>query len=215
MCEVIMEYAKFYETYGHSYDEYESSHKGRLDFLVQDLGLNDHLDKTIADIGCGLGFIHNRLNENIQPNYFGFDGASIKLPPFNYSQVDLDYFKTRHDKFFDIALCFETLEHLTNPYACLLEIKKILKDDGILYLSIPEERTTHNTIYPGLLYPRQNFEVFLKQLAFQIIDHRVHDKCFYQNVYTCINKDWSHSQMLWPKHEQKFWNIPPHESVNL
>lgn len=210
-----MKYENFYKTYGHSYNEYEASHKGRLDFLVEDLSLNNLQNKNIADIGCGLGFIFNRLNPEIQKNYYGFDGADISDPYFKYEKIDLDNFKTDYTNFFDVALCFETLEHLTNPYSCLIEVKKILKDNAILYLSVPEERTTHNTIYPGLLYPRQNFELFLKQLAFQIIDYKLHDKCFYQNVYKCINKDWSHSQMMWPKYEQKFWGIPPHESINL
>jgi len=111
--------------------------------------------------------------------------------------------------------CFETIEHLTNPYSCLLEIKKSLKRDGILYLSIPHQNTTHNTIYPGLLYPVENFIKFLSQMAFEIQDFRFHDKCFSQNVFILKNKDWNHSKMLWHKDENKFRNIPPHISVNL
>jgi 2-polyprenyl-3-methyl-5-hydroxy-6-metoxy-1,4-benzoquinol methylase len=56
-----MKYSKFYETYGHSYEEYNRSHKDRLDFLVEDLRLNKLENHLIADIGCGLGFIYNRL----------------------------------------------------------------------------------------------------------------------------------------------------------
>jgi 2-polyprenyl-3-methyl-5-hydroxy-6-metoxy-1,4-benzoquinol methylase len=211
-----MKYESFYNTYGHSYDEYEKSHKERLDFLVEDLNLNFLIDKNIADIGCGLGFIYNRLSTNIQSNYYGYDGADISNQPFKYQKVDLDNFSIpdKHG-FFDVALCFETIEHLTNPYNCLLEIKNILKQDSILYLSIPNIKTEHNTIYPGLLYPVNNFEYFLKQMAFEIVDHKVHDKCFYQEVYVLKNKDWSHGSMLWHKNEDKFRNIPPHISINL
>ena len=42
-----MKYEDFYKTYGHSYDEYERSHKPRLDFLVEDLELNELIDKNI------------------------------------------------------------------------------------------------------------------------------------------------------------------------
>ena len=177
--------------------------------------MNELQDKKIADIGCGLGFIYNRLDEKIKPNYFGFDGAPLDNSPFQYEQVDLDNFHTTYENYFDVAFCFETLEHLTNPYACLIEIKKMLKDNHVLYITIPEVTTQHNTIYPGLMYPKENFEVFLKQMAFQIVDYKVHSKCFYQNVYTCINRDWSHSQMLWYKHESKFHNVPPHIHSNL
>jgi SAM-dependent methyltransferase len=210
-----MEYNNFYKTHGHSYEEYERSHKPRLDFLIEDLNLNQLTNQKIADIGCGLGFIYNRLNPDIQKNYYGFDGADIDNPIFNYEKVDLDNFKIDKQNFFDTVLCFETLEHLSNPYNCLLEIKNILKQNGLLYLSIPHENTTHNTIYPTLLYPKENFNIFLKQLAFEIIDIRYHDKAFYQNVFVLKNKGWNYSEMFWPKHEEIFKNIPPHISVNI
>ena len=211
-----MKYDKFYQTYGHSYQEYENSHKNRLDFLVEDLKLNELRNQKIADIGCGLGFIYNRLSPDTQQNYYGYDGADISNQPFQYQKIDLDNFSIpdKHN-FFDVALCFETIEHLTNPYNCLVETKNILKQDAILYLSIPNVKTEHNTIYPGLLYPINNFEYFLKQMAFEIVDHKIHDKCFYQEVFTLRNKTWNDSKMLWRKSEEKFKNIPPHTSVNL
>ena len=211
-----MEYDSFYNTYGHSYDEYEKSHKQRLDFLVEDLNLSSLAGKNIADIGCGLGFIYNRLPSHIQSNYYGYDGADISNQAFQYQKVDLDNFSmpSKH-RFFDAVLCFETIEHLTNPYNCLLEIKNILKENAVLYLSIPNIKTEHNTIYPGLLYPVSNFIYFLKQMAFEIVDHKIHDKCFYQEVFILKNKQWSQSQMLWHKTEDKFRNIAPHISINL
>ena len=127
-----MKYEDFYKTYGHSYEEYERSHKPRLDFLVEDLKLNELKDKNIADIGCGLGFIYNRLSPDIQKNYYGYDGADFENPPFNYQKVDLDNFSINKNDFFDAVLCFETIEHLTNPYNCLLEIKNILKKNHLL-----------------------------------------------------------------------------------
>lgn len=210
-----MIYSDFYKTYGHSYEEYENSHKPRLDFLIEDLKLNDLKDKKIADVGCGLGFIYNRLHLDVQKNYYGFDGADFYNTPFNYQKVDLDNFKTDKYNFFDAVFCFETLEHLTNPYNCLLEIKNILKKENLLYLSIPHPRTEHNTIYPGLIYPVENFIKFLEQMAFEMVEYKIHDKSFYQNVFIVKNKDWDQSKMLWHKNEEKFRNIPPHISVNL
>jgi len=209
------QYSSFYNTNGHSYQEYENSHKARLDFLVEDLKLNSLEDQKIADIGCGIGFIYNRLNPIIQKNYYGFDGANFDNPHFNYDKVDLDNFNINKPNFFDVVLCFETLEHLTNPYNCLLEIKNILKHNKLLYLTIPNSKTQHNTIYPGLLYPVENFIQFLNQMAFKIIDHKIHDKSFYQEVFILENRSWEESKMLWHRHEDKFRNIPPHISVNL
>ena len=211
-----MKYSKFYKTHGHSYEEYEKSHKERLDFLTKDLHLNSLEGKKIADVGCGLGFIYNRLNPKIQKNYKGYDGAAIKNPPFKYKKIDLDNFiNVKENCFFDLVLCFETVEHLTNPYNCLLGIKKILKENGIVFLTTPSPETQHNTIYPSLIYPAENFITFLSQLAFEIIDHKKHNKSFCQELFILKNKNWNHSQMLWHKTEDKFRNIPPHISINL
>jgi 2-polyprenyl-3-methyl-5-hydroxy-6-metoxy-1,4-benzoquinol methylase len=199
-----MIYTDFYKTIGHEFEEYESSHKNRLDFLVEDLKLSNLYNQKIADVGCGLGFIFCRLPLEIQKNYYGFDGADIKDP-----------FSTDYDDFFDTVLCFETIEHLTNPYNCLLHIKKMLKTNGTLYLSVPHQATEHNTIYPSLIYPADNFVQFLRQMAFEVIDHRVHSKNFHQNVFRLRNKNWDQSEMLWRKNEEKFRNIPPHISINL
>ena len=90
-----------------------------------------------------------------------------------------------------------------------------MKEDGILYLSIPNRKTEHNTIYPALLYPVVNFAVFLNQMAFVILSHSTHDKAFFQEVFALQNKNWSHCNMMWPKNEEVFRNIPPHEAVNI
>lgn len=211
-----MIYDQFYNTETHSYSEYEQSHGTRLDFLVEDLKLNDSPgDTKIADIGCGIGFIYNRLLKDIQQNYYGYDGFGFEESEFRYYKVDLDNFTTGKLKFFDVILCFETLEHLCNPYNCLYQIKEMIKDDGIIYISIPEVKTCHNTIYPGLFYPVDNFIQFINQMAFEILDHRIHNKCFSQHVFTLKSLDWSNSKMLWHRQEDKFRNIPPHISVNL
>lgn len=209
-----MKYDAFYITEGHDYVSYEASHGPRLDFLVKDLALN-YTQGRVADIGCGLGFIHRRLSPDVQKRYVGFDATELTEPAFEYHQQDLDQPTTYTGEKFQTALCFETLEHLTNPYQCLVNIKNLLVENGVLHLSIPHEATTHNTIYPALLYPVKNFGEFLAQMAFGIERHVIHDKSFVQHVYTLRNLPWSESRMKWFKDEPKFRNIPPHVAVNL
>jgi hypothetical protein len=91
----------------------------------------------------------------------------------------------------------------------------MLKEDHLLYLSVPHSTMTHNTIYPGLIYPIDNFIQFLKQMAFEIVEHKMHDKAWEQHVFVLKNKNWNYSEMLWYKSEEKFRNIPPHITVNI
>jgi len=215
--------AEFYnENVGQSIDNYEKSHSARFDFLVEDLKLNEISNSSIGDFGCGYAPIFQRMPKNKDNKFYGFDGAYIE----NIANQHCQYFVTDlnlpfSDKFLesnsklDYAFSFETFEHLPNPYNCIIEIKKILKLDGLLYLSVPHQNITHNTLYPGFLYPVENFVVFLKQMAFEIIDYRVHNKNFAQNVFTLKNKDWNHSQMMFYKEESKFRNIEPLVAINL
>lgn len=208
---------KFYDTIGQPIKEYEQSHKPRFDFLIEDLKINEIKNSSILDVGCGYGPIYNRIKKENNNFYCGIDGAGLKNP-FDYIISDLSYDKFSEfykDKKFDFIFCFETFEHITNPYHCLLEIKKLMHEDSVFYLSIPHVSVTHNTIYPSLFYPAQNFIIFLEQCAMEIIDARVHDKSFMQNVFILKSKDWSHSKMLWHKSDEKFKNIPPHISINL
>lgn len=208
----------FYKLDGHSIEEYERSHKPRLDFLVEDLKLNSIVNNSVGDFGCGYAPIFRRMNRGMN-RYFGFDGDSSHAAEdvCQYTECDLntEILDASWTNFLDVAFCFETLEHLTNPYVCLTEIKRILKKDGILYLSIPHDSCTHNTIYPGLLYPVENFKEFLGQMALEIIDHRVHRKAFAQHVFTLVNRSWNFSNMKWYKPEEKFRGVPPTVAVNL
>lgn len=205
---------------------YEESHVARLNFLVEDLKLNEYpKEYKIADFGCGYGTILNRITNIPKCNKIGFDGAIQTEGHHNFIYLrkdlsDYDEYYTRInfstiDKQCDVGLCFETLEHLTNPYNCIKFIKSVVKPNGIIHISIPHESITHNTIYPGLLYPAKNFIEFLEQMALPIERHVIHDKAFKQEVFTCRNAGWDECKMKWHKNNEKFRNIEPLEAVNL
>lgn len=54
----------------------------------------------------------------------------------NIEEAELHY----NEKFFDVIICADVLEHLVNPYVVVESIKKYLKDDGVLIASIPNIR---------------------------------------------------------------------------
>lgn len=215
---------KFYSHRTQDLSDYERSHEPRLDFLIKDLNLDKLMNSKIGDFGCGSGRLLYKLPQNQGNTYYGFDGADWAIEEYrkHYFHYDVNLDTPFYDEIWkqediklDIALCFEVIEHLTAPYNLLVEIKKFLKNDGILYLSIPDADCKHNTLYPGLIFPKENFMLFLRQMAFSILRCVRHDKAFSQNVFTLQNKDWSFSRMLFHKNEDKFRNISPQEAVNI
>lgn len=56
------------------------------------------------------------------------------------------------EKSFDVVFSFEVLEHLMNPLWNLLECRRVLKDDGIIYMTTPKG------IFPStIMWPDAHF----------------------------------------------------------
>ncbi|MCK4357204.1 MAG: methyltransferase domain-containing protein [Candidatus Cloacimonetes bacterium] len=93
----------------------------------------------VLDIGC-----RNPKGEYFEKYY------KIKLDNI---VIDLDIGKLYGS--YDTVFCFEVIEHLFNPLHLLLEIRKILKDNGKLFLTTPRHK-------PYFLRCKRHFHEFYK-----------------------------------------------------
>ena len=71
---------------------------------------------------------------------------------------------------FDFVMCFEVLEHISNPYHAIKEMKRVCRDNGYIHISIPDydqqfgySSHQHAFVYPGL-FQLNNFRKFLIQM---------------------------------------------------
>lgn len=96
---------------------------------------------NILDVGCGSGFFMLMFDGKI----IGLDNAEnvdiCKKRGLQTYPVDLekDRFPLENSTF-DIAVCLEVLEHLSDPSNVLDEIHRLLKSDGYLLISTPNSR---------------------------------------------------------------------------
>lgn len=100
--------------------------------------------KRIIDVGCGEGFVlHMLKSKGIGSVLIGIDKSaeSIRISNSLFSGINIKkgdiydlHFK---DNEFDLVVCTEVLEHLSNPTLALKELKRITKKD--LILSVPNE----------------------------------------------------------------------------
>lgn len=207
----------FYEKYPDKHKSYDAEHGGRLDYIVRVFGLDKIEGEKLLDIGGGYGFLFKRMSNNNRLAII--DGADIKeeelLCESSYSRANLNQDTLSPQHHFDRSFCFEVIEHLENPYNCIVQMKKATKIGGLIYLSVPDMCVTHNTPYPGLIYPHGNFEVFLRQMGLAIKRYNKYDQPHHAHLWECINQDWKDAQMLFPKHEAKFIGKTPVEYANL
>ena len=115
--------------------------------------INKHDEKTksltILDAGSGDG-----ININFLLNFFQNRKIKIRLTALDYNKVRLkrliktkninieygNLLNIKHPKEkFDFILCSHVIEHIENCDVALKELKRVLKKDGFLILSVPNE----------------------------------------------------------------------------
>jgi len=206
--------------------EYDRAHGPRLDALLKHPILSNLKGQKIADIGGGLGFLGKRLDPS--NDYWVFDGAECpednKVAKGTWVPCDIQRDSFGHPSAltygkiiprFDIAFCLEVVEHLSDPYHCFVEIKRLVKPNGLIVISIPTEKVWHNVVYCGLLWPSQNFEQFLDQMALPRLAAWKYEPEWQAYHWITRNAAWTESKMLYPKAEPKFRGKTPLEMTNL
>lgn len=112
---------------------------------------NTQEDGIILDVGCGVGNYITALSK-INRLCFGIDplyetsllkaqqkakDENVNIPLIRAVSENLPF----GDKNFDMVLLLSTLQHVSNQDKTLSEIKRVLKDTGLLLLSVPMNRS--------------------------------------------------------------------------
>jgi len=94
------------------------------------------------DVGCGLGFYIDGIRKNSKWEVYGVEFAS-NVVDYARKELGLD---VRHgdlthvkfpSRYFDVIQIRNVLEHVTNPMELLRECRRIIKDDGVFHLAVP------------------------------------------------------------------------------
>jgi SAM-dependent methyltransferase len=113
----------------------------------------DLAGKQVADIGCGDGVIDLGVALKGSPERLvGYDirptnskallraaeaaGVSTELPACLSFETSAPEHIPAPDASFDIVYSWSVFEHVSNPVALLHEIRRVLKDDGCLFLQL-------------------------------------------------------------------------------
>jgi ubiquinone/menaquinone biosynthesis C-methylase UbiE len=105
-----------------------------------------HRQKTCLELGCG----ENAVTFNsVFKSYEGVDFILPQNPPKKFSKLDLDKVEKLpyKDNEFDVALVLDVLEHLRYPDRISAELCRVVKPEGRIIVTLPNEFA-----YPALLY---------------------------------------------------------------
>lgn len=118
-----------------SYFEFEK-YQGKL--LVEYLNQKGITlrDKNLLDVGSGMGGYDAIFSEEgAKVSTLDLD-ASLIVPSSCHVRADA-LMMPYPSNFFDVAVCSSLIEHVESPIMLLKEILRVLRQDGILYLSFP------------------------------------------------------------------------------
>ena len=124
--------------------EYIQEEKGRraqAGLILSDIAGQKKAGRML-DIGCGPGlFLHEAKKRGWDTQGVDLSGWAKEYAGQNFG---IDVFRgTLHeagfqDRHFDAVVMNDVIEHLEDPKSVLREIQRILKNDGILYVSTPD-----------------------------------------------------------------------------
>jgi ubiquinone/menaquinone biosynthesis C-methylase UbiE len=145
------------EDFGHKYTEegqgkigsklLDGYFKAVNDLLLLSGKIGHSMKFNAIELGCGEGYSTERLYAMLPSNINMYASeyvsklvpkAQKRNPKVNVIQESV-YELTHKDKTFDVIFLLEVLEHLDYPEKALKEIRRVLKDDGVLILGVPRE----------------------------------------------------------------------------
>jgi len=107
--------------------------------IIKTIGQN----KKVLDVGCSEGTLSKKMSENnctvvgIELNQEAAKIAEKYCTDLIMDDVESVRLNSKFEKYFDVILFADILEHLREPSEVLVRFKKYLKDDGIIIISVP------------------------------------------------------------------------------
>jgi 2-polyprenyl-3-methyl-5-hydroxy-6-metoxy-1,4-benzoquinol methylase len=116
-------------------------------FLLPELKRTLKPSTKLLELGCGQAHILRVLaNEQVLPqeNITGVDQSKVavgfcaeQLPKATFCTGDLYDLHNLPPDSFDVCLLMETIEHIEEPQRPIANLSRLLKQDGLLYVSFP------------------------------------------------------------------------------
>ena len=106
----------------------------------------------LLDVGCGVSPLALIASQKPDSEVWAMDFADELIEKLksnskvNYVVGDINALPFKN-KYFDYVVLGEVLEHSENPESVINEVRRVLKDDGIMAISCPNNETAENHLY--------------------------------------------------------------------
>lgn len=130
--------------------------------------INNHItDGSLLDIGPQN---HNVIKNNVDltnVKYFSCDIVDTYSPDYIIDMTKDNSNKIKNNTF-DYVICTEVLEHTENPFLVIKEINRILKHNGLVFISVPLNFRIHGPLPDAFRITEHGLKLLLKN--FELIE---------------------------------------------
>lgn len=132
---------KYYDLNPHPSSSNQKYFQEKLDFIKSQISPNSQKTLNILDVGCGWGnFLEVLKKQGI--NYKGIDSSNeaiaiCRSKGLNIEKILLQDLSSKEKNKYSAITFFQVMEHVTNPLPILEAAKKLLKKNGIILITTP------------------------------------------------------------------------------
>jgi len=160
--------------------------------ILQRLNKFRKYGSCLLDIGCSAGFLLDEARK-MDWEVYGVEYSNWAVE-YAKEKFNLEIHNTSLEgakfpsRFFDAVIMKDTIEHLSNPKQALIEIKRILKPTGILYINTPDIESLASRLFKTRWWGINQFHLYyfskrtlsklLKATGFESIKYACHARAF-------------------------------------
>lgn len=138
-------------------------------YLINEIKKNAHYAHGILlDVGCGSSPFKGYFTKHIEKY------LKHEHPEAAKSHIKYDYLSelsniSAPDKSFDTIICFSVLEHVMEPFETIKEFHRVLKEDGIFIISVPQYWHLHEEPHDYYRFTKYGLKNKILEYGFDIL----------------------------------------------
>ena len=138
-------------------------------YLLKEIKKNASSAKGILlDVGCGSSPFENYFSKYVE-RYLRHEHPAVAKENIKYDYLSELPEISAPNNSVDTIISFSVLEHVSRPFETLKEFKRILKDDGVFIISVPQYWHLHEEPHDYLRFTKYILKEKISELGFQLI----------------------------------------------